>query len=117
MHVLDQRLHDGAEGAADDDADGHVDHVALDGEFLELFSMLIALRFLAAWARPAAQPELAEGVAASAASLGHVRLAAASWTVASRHRSTMSPPGRDGRKSVELAGVLCARAIGEVERP
>ena len=36
QHVLDQRLHDGAEGAADDDADGHVDDVALDGEFFEL---------------------------------------------------------------------------------
>src|SRR5262245_51404457 len=33
-HILDQRAYDGAEGAADDDADGHVHHIALEGELL-----------------------------------------------------------------------------------
>jgi hypothetical protein len=34
--ILDPRLHDGAERPADDDADGHVHDVALEGELPEL---------------------------------------------------------------------------------
>jgi hypothetical protein len=34
--VADQRLHDGAESRADDHADGEIDHIAAQREFLEL---------------------------------------------------------------------------------
>lgn len=34
-YVVDQRGHDRAEGAADNNTHGHVDHVAFDGKFLE----------------------------------------------------------------------------------
>ncbi len=43
MHVGDEALDDGAEGGADDDADGHVDDVAAHREFLELLEHRLLL--------------------------------------------------------------------------
>ena len=37
QNVVDQRRNDFAERTADNHTDGHIHHVALDGELLELF--------------------------------------------------------------------------------
>jgi len=42
--VADERIHDPAEGGADDDADRKVDDVAAQGELLEFFEHRVLLR-------------------------------------------------------------------------